>query len=985
MSEKTTPYSSRRRLSGSQHQDLKQPRRRLTRQPEQPPLPVTGFYSAPEPQTRERETQVTGVSEGTVLPLAYGNTRIGGDLILVGKTSYGDLVLAYLFTLAANGIGGALEKKINGDDPQDLGVTLNFYDGTQTTVDLAIFQSYGSNHPERYTGAAYASLRVSANSRIFGALPEVHILGNWRKVWDPRGQGSWWASDNPALIALDLLRSVDAGGLPDSLLDLHTFADVANFCDQVVHGVKRYKAGGVIRLTGSPVAEANRVLGLFGGGITYSANGQIAAWIRRDDVDASGEIDTNTQIAGDGERIEAQLEHVSAVEIPAKVGCKYVDPGRAEEQIIWWVNPRFPIFGSPSGEQVFDGQLVTDAITAARLAHDQGLALVAAPLKAKCRTLDSFTVGDVWRFDPYSTSPQAAVCSASAPWQATGVGSGSVPGTVLNVSASIRLDSGSGTIVEKGADPNGFAVSIAKNQITVRLAGNTYALPAVIPYGVPVQFELIWRASDGTLVLYQHGERISETTTTGVSSVATSAGYTLGAFNGALEWVLCGGAYNLAQARFRSIWNSSPPGSWDLYFLRGQYQRGSGSVPTLEPFPPAFWVTRCDPAEDGSYYVELEQWRVRSRATGQTETTGAITVQRYDTKPTVDQVKPTPSPPPVTNLWLSVVEDTSTTPYTYKIRAGWYLPNYPYVRGVRVILDDGSGDVTVGTFGRGSSEVVIPVLKVGVQHTVKVYTLDNFGNASSDVTNTITPGPVNFGVSVNVSGHYYQNLGIRRDLMFGGLQTWIVRRWATLSLSVTNAPAIERIEIAADGVTLGALPPDRTSAVIVFGTPTSVFSGSSGTTSGDLAGSFSAGSTVTARAIGKNGSIVEASAAVPPATAYGPNQWGVQEGAITWIDSYGNLNTSTAGGTPEPVGGIWETLLRVPSWNGQEVQYRRVIFATVTPSSSPATYAVPTGSWRFVVSEASGASITWSYSTTSNSVTILNGQGQTFNILGVEV
>lgn len=121
--------------------------------------------------------------------------------------------------------------------------------------------------------------------------PSLRIIARMSMVWDPRNGAqnpddawdnptTWGYSDNPALCILDYLRHPDGRGKARSRIDVSTFIDFANLCDEAVPlkagGTEpRYRIGGTYTLTDEPAGVMQRLLATCDGEIYRTAAGLI--------------------------------------------------------------------------------------------------------------------------------------------------------------------------------------------------------------------------------------------------------------------------------------------------------------------------------------------------------------------------------------------------------------------------------------------------------------------------------------------------------------------------------------------------------------------------------------------------------------------------------------------------------------------------------------------------------------------------------------
>jgi hypothetical protein len=142
-----------------------------------------------------------------------------------------------------------------------------------------------------YTAAIYISVESKNFLTIYkNGEPTLRVVMRMAKVYDPRtaqnpndtwdNPSTWTWSDNAALCILDYLRHPDGRNKPLSRIDLQTFIDFANLCDQSVtlkHGgtEKRYRLSGTYSLVDEPSAVMKRMLAACDGELYRTAAGLI--------------------------------------------------------------------------------------------------------------------------------------------------------------------------------------------------------------------------------------------------------------------------------------------------------------------------------------------------------------------------------------------------------------------------------------------------------------------------------------------------------------------------------------------------------------------------------------------------------------------------------------------------------------------------------------------------------------------------------------
>jgi len=145
-----------------------------------------------------------------------------------------------------------------------------FYDGTQTTAQFKLVESYAS-HPDRpwtndhiLEGTAYAVLEFPLNREIYTGLPSVRFEAQGIRLYDPRkdtsvgGSGThrfatpstWEYSGNPQVINYNILRGITlpsgdiyGGQVLAEDLPLDNWFAAMNECDVLIGDRKQYVAG----------------------------------------------------------------------------------------------------------------------------------------------------------------------------------------------------------------------------------------------------------------------------------------------------------------------------------------------------------------------------------------------------------------------------------------------------------------------------------------------------------------------------------------------------------------------------------------------------------------------------------------------------------------------------------------------------------------------------------------------------------------------
>jgi hypothetical protein len=216
------------------------------------------------------------------VPLVYGKNRLAGNIIMQNfldtKKTKQDLLIA-LGLGEFNSISDvkANELSLSSNPPE--GCSLSIYRGTSSQT--ADPRSLGG---KRYPNIAYLATTLKASEKLSGN-PTITSIVEGRKVWTPSGVKF---SRNPAWIIYDILTGTywdpDTGrnepvglGLPLELVDLESFIEAANYCDELVDGEPRFTLDYVIDTQRSAIDQLTDILSCFRGALI--ARDKIALYI----------------------------------------------------------------------------------------------------------------------------------------------------------------------------------------------------------------------------------------------------------------------------------------------------------------------------------------------------------------------------------------------------------------------------------------------------------------------------------------------------------------------------------------------------------------------------------------------------------------------------------------------------------------------------------------------------------------------------------
>jgi hypothetical protein len=202
---------------------------------------------------------LTGVAEGTVVPLIYGEDMVGGKVLnILPGTTANTVLIQVLWGLQGQGVQGT--PYYNNIIVTSHGGSSVNYDGSQSTADatmVAAFAAQSITYTDTLAGYMYSVITIPTGSFQATQL-DFLALCRGRKVFDPRlavaygGVGShvlgtpstWTYSDNPTLALADFLYSTSYGA--GETVDWASVFTCASTNDTLVGGVKRRLIGWAI-------------------------------------------------------------------------------------------------------------------------------------------------------------------------------------------------------------------------------------------------------------------------------------------------------------------------------------------------------------------------------------------------------------------------------------------------------------------------------------------------------------------------------------------------------------------------------------------------------------------------------------------------------------------------------------------------------------------------------------------------------------------
>lgn len=226
--------------------------------------------------------------------LLYGRIKAGGVLVYVAQSPDG--TFAYLDCYVGEGpvygIGNTLwlADELSTDAKfAGLIVQENYLGQAGQAASTMLVAASGGEWTtaDVGTGMAHVVLRYQFDRNAFARgliLPAFDVTG--RVLWDPRTQATALAehASNPALALLDVLRSEFGpdGGVPLELIDLPSFAQAAQVCDELVPSidptntvggvpgfVKRYTVNGAFEVGGGHTQIVTTLINCMGGALVF--------------------------------------------------------------------------------------------------------------------------------------------------------------------------------------------------------------------------------------------------------------------------------------------------------------------------------------------------------------------------------------------------------------------------------------------------------------------------------------------------------------------------------------------------------------------------------------------------------------------------------------------------------------------------------------------------------------------------------------------
>lgn len=191
-------------------------------------------------EERYEGTLINKQSNVAPLPVLYGQNRIGGVRAGVFTTGSDNKYLHLVLALCEGPIEAIdtvfIDNTPASDEKFDGLVRVKRHLGAddQEADDDLVSEVDQWTTDHRLRGVAYVYLRLEWDKDVFSGIPTILCDVRGRQVYDPRTDSTAY-SYNPAVCIYDYLTDSRYGkGLGDSDLDVQSFEDAADYCDEEI-------------------------------------------------------------------------------------------------------------------------------------------------------------------------------------------------------------------------------------------------------------------------------------------------------------------------------------------------------------------------------------------------------------------------------------------------------------------------------------------------------------------------------------------------------------------------------------------------------------------------------------------------------------------------------------------------------------------------------------------------------------------------------
>ena len=202
--------------------------------------------------------------------VVYGQVRKGGTIVYQSVSGHNNKLLHQVIALATGKCQSIDKIYFGSEKVWENGSKVGRYNTSgvlhvsvktgadnQAVVNLIDDSQWSAN--KRLLGIAYIAITFVFNNDVYpNGVPTVSAVMKGKTCYDPRGSASitqpehWAFSRNPVICLYDYLRSSDYGAnLDNDLFDEDQITEAANYCDQSVSSIIRYRCDGVLSTKGT--------------------------------------------------------------------------------------------------------------------------------------------------------------------------------------------------------------------------------------------------------------------------------------------------------------------------------------------------------------------------------------------------------------------------------------------------------------------------------------------------------------------------------------------------------------------------------------------------------------------------------------------------------------------------------------------------------------------------------------------------------------
>jgi predicted phage tail protein len=260
-------------------------------------------------------------SENLPIPVIYGKTRAFGNVIYKRVSS--DSKRLYLAVAIGEGELTSItdiraDEELLGDLDGYVRSEVRLGTPNQTPVTWL----FSSGEPqERWKNTAYIALEFEVSIDVWSS-PNISAIVEGRKIGVLNSQGQWSVqySRNPIWCLYDLLTNTRFGvGIKPDSIDVLSFREAAEYCDQLVDGEVRFRFDGIFDTAQSSLDLIDSILATCRGFLVYS-EGKLRVQIEKDEIPVQAFMPEN--IIKDS----FSFQQVSKNQIPNQVVVEWLDP-----------------------------------------------------------------------------------------------------------------------------------------------------------------------------------------------------------------------------------------------------------------------------------------------------------------------------------------------------------------------------------------------------------------------------------------------------------------------------------------------------------------------------------------------------------------------------------------------------------------------------------------------------------------------------------